>query len=138
MDESNLNNTTAATAAASPLQVNIVSKEMFCKILNHIKSQNDLFEELNKTLEKICPGFYTNVYPNCKSESIILEILDSQFGFTPSDSLIDYFVYDLNFGQDTEMIKNLSADGKPIDISTPEKLYDFLIEDMRNRQHKES
>ena len=40
---------------------------------------------------------------------------------------IRYFLYEGNYGEDLKSDSVSEADGTPIDITTPEKLYDFLV-----------
>lgn len=109
----------------------IMSKKTFCKILNHLKRQSELYSEVNESMSKLCPGFQVNFYPHCENETLMIDILNEQFGFTGSgDSMIDWFVFDTKYG--TEPLF-LSVNGHDVDLSTPEQLYDFLLDDLRSR-----
>ena len=62
-------------------------------------------------------------------ENILVQVLDEAFGIEEMDYPdIDFFIYDLEFGAKCDVNGvYLVVDGKPIDISTPEKLYDYLV-----------
>lgn len=103
----------------------IISKKLFCKVINFMRNQTIRYETLNKAMSALCPGFMVNFYPDCEYNTIIINILNEMFGYTDDkDSMIDYFIFELEYGTN-EMTKSLS-----VDISTPEKLYDFLIEQL--------
>ena len=47
--------------------------------------------------------------------------IDTEYG-----NLIEYFVYDLNFGKDWEPEMIVDKNGEDIDFSTAEKVYEYL------------
>lgn len=51
--------------------------------------------------------------------------------FRDKDEWISYWVYEKDFGLDWEEGCAIEADGTDIDLSTTEKLYDFLISNMK-------
>ena len=108
------------------MQGNItITKERFIKIMNTLKNQNDYRSQVYDTLSELFTdggGFPKDEY---LSEELI-SILRDAFHDNNEISIIDYFMYELNFGVDwTE--ESISESGEIIDISTSEKLYDHLM-----------
>jgi hypothetical protein len=58
----------------------------------------------------------------------IIKLLQFEFGDDHDESWVDYFIYELNFGEDYKDGCVRRADGSHVDLSSAEKLYDWLIE----------
>ena len=109
---------------------NILSKEEFCEVIAQIKYyrqfENELYNVFNKFMCE-SPSFI-----NC--EGALVDTLNRMFNQKKNDYYgtdVEYFIYDLNFGQDWEP-GDLKCNGKDIDISDAEKFYDWLIYNMDN------
>lgn len=102
-----------------------ITKERFVKILSVLKDQNDYRSKVYDTLSELFTdggGFPKDEYL-CEE---LISILRDAFHDNNEISIIDYFMYELNFGVDwTE--ESISELGEIIDISTSEKLYDHLV-----------
>lgn len=111
----------------------MISKEQFVAILRTLKETDEKEQKLNESMNSMCPEFYTYFYPTWRYKSIIIDLLNQEFyskmelGDDFSD--IVYFVYDLNYGKNWNENSLTENDGTPIDISTAEKLYDYLIKE---------
>lgn len=105
-----------------------MSKEKFVKIINEIqelhKYEEDLYA-LNRRYRNYEADF---LFPTL--EDTVVKLLEEIF-HCPIDkyvgSDISYFIYDLNFGQNWEPGMIIDENGNDIDLSTAEKLYDYLM-----------
>ena len=112
----------------------MISKEKFVEIFNRLKNYNtlqikiqDLFNNLIDNREQdfmnagsICIGH----------ESIVIYLLEEMF----NTDLISWWIYELDYGiYYTKGCLQKEENGKAIsiDVSTPEKLYDYLIEEAK-------
>lgn len=114
-----------------------ITKQQFITIIKLIKQLSDKAELLNKFVNDVSEsGYSSGAY---LSEILILEeLLQASLEpdiIDPSESLIDYFIYDLEFGTKPilhEMdFTNYIIDSNT-DLSTPESLYDFLVNNYQN------
>lgn len=106
----------------------MISKEEFVKVINALKDADDLDNMLYDKTNRAISLFELKEYTGLQNAIVFLlekmfnlEV-DSRFG-----SDISYFIYDLEFGKNWTP-NSITLDGVSIDISTPEKLYDYLIE----------
>ena len=123
----------------------LLSKEEFCKIINKLKTINDLYEELD-----CCYNKYKNLLGGCiepysleiSCENEIIKLLEIIMNDKPTNdyygSNISYFIYELNYGKNYKagMVTDKNKDGSfiDVDISTPEKLYEYLIKNMEQNE----
>ena len=112
----------------------LISKEEFVRVMNFMKDHDKLFDDMSKIAEKLSPGFYCDFLPNFSYNSEIIKLLNILIDEPcPEDSLIDYFICELNWGR-TAMAKEVALyildDETTIafDLSSIEKLYDVIVE----------
>ena len=101
-----------------------MKKEVFVDIMESIKKQKDFDEQANKKFEEIFTDF-AGWYNNDIVINGIELALEKEFN--DKDEWIAYFIYELDYGKEWEKGCCKNEDGSDIDISTVEKLYDFLI-----------
>lgn len=113
----------------------LISKEEFVKQLEYIRITRERFLNLSKALEDLSPEYRCDFFPNDDFELHIVDLLNTLMFEDPKDSLISYFLYELDFGfwnKDGEPGKIRVASeqgwGETYDISTPAKLYDALVD----------
>ena len=106
----------------------IISKDKFIEIINRLKSYdelqnkiNDLFKENidNKEMDfmnagSICIGH----------ESVVVYLLENMF----DTDIINYWIYELDYGEKYTEGCVLDENMNNIDLSTAEKLYDYLVQ----------
>lgn len=101
-----------------------MKKEVFVKIINGIKAQREHDREISTKLKDIFidfDGWYD-------TDKVIAQIEDAlKEEFNDKNDWISYFIYDLDFGDSYSEGDVTEKDGTIIDISTVEKLYDFLV-----------
>ena len=121
----------------------LISKEEFVKQLEYIRITRERFNNLSKALEALAPDYRCDFFPNDDFEIHIVDLLNVLMFEDPKDSLIDYFIYELDFGfwnKDGEPGKITIGDPeeecvREYDISTPAKLYDALVDINFTRYH---
>lgn len=105
----------------------MISRQYFVEIINKIKEQSELQDEICAVLEKMSPGSYVDAFVYSKYEDLVLKLLKHIFNLG-DDDILEYWIYDLEYGKKYE--EGCVFDektGENIDISTTEKLYDYLV-----------
>lgn len=105
----------------------IITKDEFLLYIKELQKVQNFQDDLAEISRKYWCGDFWD-YPNlsfvcCKMLTKLLGLEDDErFG-----SDVDYFVDELNFGEDWKpgMIKD--KDGNDLDWSTPEKFYDWVV-----------
>lgn len=100
-----------------------MDKELFVKNINTIKALWDKIDELNSVTDGAIALFEINEIFDVTDGLINLLRLQMCDG----DGDIVYFMCELNFGKDYTDGCMVDVDGNNIDISTVEKLYDYLM-----------
>ena len=102
-------------------------KETFVYYINKIKEHNEKIDAINDLLRNI--GSDSTYIPS-SLETELVSLLKELYHDTNKDfSLIEYYIYDLNFGKDWAM-DSITIDEKSIPLSTPEELYEALISNL--------
>ena len=110
----------------------MISKEKFVEIINKLRNYNylqnkidDLFRDNidNKEMDfvnagSICVGH----------ESVVIYLLENMF----DTDMISYWIYELDYGKKYKAGCVLDENMNEIDLSTPEKLYDYLVQDIES------
>lgn len=103
--------------------MDVLSKNEFCQIINNLKRNEEFIDKIN------------NIFNEFKLESSIfstglentsVSLLESIFS-DKENQYISYWIWECNFGETFEVGNIVEPDGFKPDISTPEKLYDYLI-----------
>lgn len=113
----------------------MISKTKFVEILNYIQESQEIYDELNKVMQEtdIERFDFCNAYTlaDGQLETYLIEVLEDMFG--DNDHWISYWIFECDCGKRDYAKKIISAEKEEIDISTPEKLYDFLWFNIANR-----
>ena len=127
----------------------MTTKETFCALLRALdetkRHTDDLCDDLYQVIQKHRPdqdmdlrGY--QLWPlvcDTRLEDAIVAELEKEFEDT-EDSWISYFVYELEFGTVSYSGNcGVKPDGTQITLTSPEELYDFLIENIREKRSKE-
>jgi len=99
-----------------------ISKEDFCKAINRLKESQDQLIEIDRVLGAVC-----NLGDLSDTVIKLLEKLTDAYINDQFGSDISYFCWELDFGRNWTPDSITDMDDNPIDISTPEKLYDYLV-----------
>lgn len=112
----------------------MITKEQFVKIINRLRAYNDLQNKIQQLFRDNIDNQemdFMNAGSICVGhETIVVELLENMFN--DKDDLISWYLFEQNYGRakDTAIWEN----DKYIDISTPEKLYDYLVKEMEKKK----
>lgn len=122
---------------ATTKQQPLITKEDFCKIINELAESEKSFLALQDAMEKVSPGFYVDFFPHYPFVDKIVHLLQILMNDNPIDeygvharfSFIEYYIFDMSFGEDLKRGEHpVTIDGKDYSPTTPEELYDVLVE----------
>ena len=103
----------------------MISKELFVETINFMKERNGAIDRINRELSV---EFEDSIfYPYFRYEEMLVKVLEATMH--DEGDWIRYFLYEGNYGEDLKPDSVSEADGTPIDITTSEKLYDFLVKE---------
>ena len=105
----------------------MISKETFVKVMQRLEKIDFQMNEVDATFHALCPdfgGFYIS-----EALEIPLSILRETFNDKETDWL-GYLCFERNFLHDWQAGYVRDENGNNIDLSTWDKVYDFLIENM--------
>lgn len=113
----------------------MISKEQFVNIMDRLKGIKDLQDNIDKLIHESYESHMNDFMDSygfmfC-CEDIIVDLLSDMFQDAYED--ISYFMYELDYGRDYEDGCITDNDGNVLDYcSSADKLYDYLIEQMKN------
>ena len=99
----------------------MITKAMFVEAIHNIQNQEQRVERFSKALSQICDGHPLFDVNNLYLKSL-LDVLKAIFN--DQDDYISWWLW-----EDVEK-KVWLEDDTEIDLSTPEQLYDFLLQNM--------
>lgn len=118
----------------------MISKEKFVTIINKMKLVDDFVNEINdksrdlrETLDDSFLDFFEGNSLFVAHSDIVVQLLENMFN---DNDMISYWIYELNYGRDYKDGYIQDCDGNNIDISTVEKLYDYLIAEMEEKNEQ--
>lgn len=104
---------------------NIVTKEVFCEIIGTLIEVDDYHKGLNAFFEKSkVHGFLFS--PDASVQTV--QLLKAMF--VDKDELIDKFCFEMDYGRSYKPGTVKNEDGTDLDFSSPDKLYDILVNDI--------
>lgn len=107
----------------------MVTKKEFTDIINRLRDYNNLRKKINH-LFKDCIDNEENCFRNAGSvcighESVVVKLLENMF----DTDLIGWWLYECDYGKRFRL-GNIQKDGVNINLTTPEKLYDYLVKEL--------
>ena len=106
----------------------IVSKEEFVEIINRLKETDEVVCKVNNIFDNTADSIMTcnlnATHLMICHEDIVVKLLEKIFN---DEDVLTYWLYEKNYGRDYKK-DDIIVNGKKIDLSTPEKLYDYLIQ----------
>ena len=124
-----------------------IGKERFCAILNKMRDQNDLYNEVSDKLSDAV-GMSVNLIPLAPIMDDLIYLLDVAMGTdfdkeaggdddTYSMTMIEFFVYEADYGRNYK--EGLITDelGNSIKLDSAEALYDLLAAEQEKAKQKE-
>lgn len=112
-----------------------LTKEQFVEYIGRIKKTSDKDDMFSEAIEKACNDDCRVIGLYGAECLTMVDLLSLAMGLeigTRDGNEIEYFIYDLDFGKEYKEGCFTEMDGTPIDISTAEKLYDYITETERD------
>lgn len=111
----------------------IINKKEFCDVINRIENCYKLQDSINDLFRK-CIDNSERDFMNAGSICIMLEVpllkvLEAMF---EDEDLISWWIYELDFGKKFKVGYLIEKNGDKPDLSTAEKLYDYLVKGLEN------
>lgn len=107
----------------------MISKKEFVEIIERLKNYNDLQDKIDDLFKNNIDNKemdFMNAGSICIGhESVVVELLENMF----NTDMISYWIYELDYGREYKDGYVRDVEGNNIDISTLEKLYDYLIKE---------
>lgn len=101
-----------------------ISKETFIEAINNIEKQYKTEVEFSKAVNKYFSQDVDNSLPRNYIVDSLVKILQEHFKDEHSESWIEYYLWELDFGKKESKIK---VKDKPFILKTPKNLYDLLL-----------
>lgn len=107
----------------------MISKKEFVEIIERLKNYNDLQDKIDDLFKSNIDNKemdFMNAGSICIGhETIVVRLLENIFN---DKDTISWWLYECNYGRDFSL-GDLEVNGVAIDLSTAEKLYDYLIKE---------
>lgn len=108
---------------------NTVAFDEFKDTLDFIKQQDEKMNNFCNVLEQLSPGEYCNCFLYDGYENRLLEMLCKAMNLSESKQEdLYYWLYNVEWGTKFEIGDIISEDGTTPDLTTMEKLYNYLID----------
>lgn len=101
---------------------------MFISIMNDIKTQILIDRKCHDAFSIILPNDYVTGYDYSIIYNSYMNLIKKAFNDNHRDSWIDYFMYELNFGEKYYDGCAKMNNGTIINLSSASTLYDYLIQ----------
>lgn len=107
----------------------MITKKEFVEIIERLKNYNDLQDKIDDLFKSNIDNKemdFMNAGSICIGhETIVVKLLENIFN---DKDTISWWIYECNYGRDFSL-GDLEVNGVEIDLSTAEKLYDYLIKE---------
>lgn len=99
-----------------------MNKSTFIKTINAIKEYHKKINNIQEVLKENCED---SMFFPPSLESTLIDVLSN--AFNDYTGMIDYYIYELNFGEEWKP-GCITEHDRDVKMQTPEELYDYLIE----------
>ena len=103
-----------------------ISKKVFVKAINAMKEYNRKIDAIQTVLEENCEE--ASFWPPSLWGDLVNVLKDAFNDNDDYGGMIEYFIYDLEFGKQWEPGVVTDENNKDIKMQTPEELYDYLVD----------
>ena len=112
----------------------MITKKQFVNIITHLKEVNDFVNKTNVRAKRLHDSIISDFF-NASSLSISFEddlvnVLENMF----NTDLISWWLYELDYGKKFELGYLEEENGYKPDLSTAEKLYDYLVKKFKGEE----
>lgn len=104
----------------------MISKELFVKTMERLEDFDHNMDAVDEAMHTLSPDFCRFYIPEVSAMTI--EVLEEVFN--DNEGWLAYCVYELDYLEKYKPGMVLDQYIMPVDLSTWEKVYDFLIENM--------
>lgn len=108
----------------------MISRDRFVRVINFVKKMHEAEDEINEVYKRNNMEF--NNFSFCEYEGELIDLLIDCVN--DEDDWICWWIYDTKCGKELAN-DNLWAEdenGNKIDLTTPEKLYDYIVKSIDN------
>jgi len=106
----------------------MITKKQFVNIINRLKETDDIKNKVNDIIRASTDSAITDFMEAGSlmicHEDLVVQLLENMFN---DGDTIGWWLYELNYGREYTEGCITESDGTPIDLSTAEKLYDYLL-----------
>lgn len=110
----------------------MISKEKFVEIINRLKGYTELQNKINDLFRDNIDNKemdFVNAGSICIGhESVVVYLLENMF----DTDMISYWIYELEYGEKYKEGCVLDENMNEIDLSTAEKMYDYLVKSLES------
>lgn len=108
------------------------SRELFIETIEKIRQQYAHDIMCSNKLKDVFPNAFTPnlMYENYLIMNQLVKLLQVSFNDEHEHSWIEYFMWELDFGEKNNQLSAYRADKSKIDLSDAGKLYDYLTENI--------
>ena len=107
----------------------IISKEEFVDIIEKLKKRQDFVHETNKKVRELNDAIIVDFFDadslHIAHDDIVIKLLRNMFNLQ-DDDVLSWWIYEEDYGRTYKDGDITKADGTIIDLSTAEKLYDYI------------
>lgn len=105
----------------------MISKDTFVNVMMRLEELDKKMDNVDNALRELSPDFGGLYVPEIMD--IVVDLLEEMFK-DKEDAWLSYLTFDLNWLHDHTLGKITDENYDPIDLSTWDKVYDFLIKNM--------
>lgn len=108
----------------------MISKETFVDVMNKLEEFDKKMNDVDVSMKALSPDFCGFYAPQVFY--IVLDILSEIFD--DKEDWLSYFMFERDWLHDWS-VGDVLVDDKPVDLSTWDKVYDFLINNMNENKN---
>ena len=117
----------------------MITKQEFVKIINRLRDYNDLQDKIQELFKDNIDNQemdFMNAGSICVGhETIVVKLLENMFN--DRGNWISWWLYEQDYGRSVNIDDVFDKEiGKFVDLTTPEKLYDYLIKEMEENSER--
>ena len=114
----------------------LISKKEFVEIIERLKNTDDTVNKVNKIFNSTIDSQISD-FMNASSlmichEDIAVKLLEKIFD---DKEILSWWLYECNYGRDFK-IGCLEDNGVKVDLTTAEKLYDYLVKQLERKNNE--
>ena len=114
----------------------MITKQQFVEIINKMKVTDDFVNEINdktrqlrETLDDSFVDFFDGNSLFVAHTDLVVKLLENMFN---DNNIISWWIYELDYGRQYKDGCIQDENGNNIDLSTSEKLYEYLVAEMED------